>query len=217
MATAHGGVAQIQNPILLRSAEEALAQAQQVLARKTKGLRNRNRARRKVARLHRKIRNQRLDFLHQMTTHLVHHFGFLATEELAVANLTKSARGTEEAPGTNVRQKAGLNKSILDTVRGLFLSMLRYKAEEAGAELVEVPTRSLKLTRRCARCWGTTTKSLSQRIHHCAHCGFALDRDWHAGMVALSYALSGDSREPAAGVRLPPSGARWHETPCRAA
>ena len=90
--------------------------------------------------------------------------------------------------------------------------MLRYKAEEAGAELVEVPTRSLKPTQRCARCWETTTKSLSQRIHHCAHCGFTLDRDWNAALVALIYAMSGNGREPAAGVRLPPSGARWHET-----
>ncbi len=62
--------------------------------------------------------------------------------------MTKSARGTEEAPGTNVRQKAGLNKSILDTAPGLFLSMLRYKAEEAGAKLVEVPTRAVKPTQR---------------------------------------------------------------------
>ena len=184
VATTEGGVAQIQNPRLLRSAEEALAQAQQVLAHKTRGSRNRNRARRKVARLHRKVRNQRLDFLHQVTSHLVRHFGFLATEELAVANMTKSARGTEEAPDTNVRRKAGLNKSILDTAPGLFLSMLRYKAEEAGAELVEVPTRSLKPTQRCARCWETTKKSLSQRIHHCAHCGFTLDRDWNAALVA---------------------------------
>ncbi len=79
VATAEGGVAQIQNPRLLRSAEGALAQAQQVLARKTRGSRNRNRARRKVARLHRKVRNQRLDFLHQVTAHLVRHFGFRAS------------------------------------------------------------------------------------------------------------------------------------------
>ena len=217
VATTEGGVAQIQNPRLLRSAEGALVQAQQVLARKTRGSRNRNRARRKVARLHRKVRNQRLDFLHQATAHLVRHFGFLATEELAVANMTKSSRGTEEAPGTNVQQKAGLNKSILDTAPGLFLSMLRYKAEEAGAELVEVPTRSLKATQRCARCWETTKKSLFQRIHHCAHCGFTLDRDWNAALVALIYAMSGNGREPAACVRLPSSGAGWHETPCRAA
>ena len=217
VATAHGGVAQIQNPRLLRSAEEALTQAQQILAHKTKGSRNREKARRKVARLHRKVRNQRLDFLHRVTAHLVQHFGFLATEELAVANMTKAAQGTEEVPGTNVRQKAGLNKSILDTAPGMFLSMLRYKAAEAGAELVEVPTRSLKPTQRCARCWETTKKSLSQRIHHCAYCGFTLDRDWNAALVALIYALSGDGREPAACVRLPPSGAGWHETPCRAA
>ena len=106
---------------------------------------------------------------------------------------------------------------ILDTAPGMFLSMLRYKAEEAGAELVEVPTRSLKPTQRCARCWETTKKSLSQRIHHCAHCGFTLDRDWNAALVALIYAMTGNGREPAACVRLPSSGARWHETPCRAA
>lgn len=68
----------------------------------------------------------------------------IVTEERSVRNMTASARGTLEDPGRNVRQKVGVNRSILDTTPAMFLNMLRYNAEEAGTELILVNTRRRK-------------------------------------------------------------------------
>jgi putative transposase len=59
-------------------------------------------------------------------------------EDLKIANMTRSARGTLEEPGSRVAQKAGLNREILAASWGGFISMVAYKAEDAGRELIVV-------------------------------------------------------------------------------
>jgi putative transposase len=135
----------------------------------------------------------------------------LATETLEPAKMTRSARGTVEEPGTQVRQKAGLNRSILDGAPAAFLAMLRYKAEEAGSAFVEVPARKVKPSQTCAGCGRVEKKALSQRMHECA-CGVVLARDHAAALVCLNYALYGVGNRPGvdAGATGPPPP---HETP----
>jgi putative transposase len=95
---------------------------------KKRGSKNRDKARRKVARLHAKVANQRHDFLHKASAELVGRCKVIVTEKLSVKNMTRSARGTIAKPGKRVRQKAGLNRNILDTAPAGFLQMLRYKS-----------------------------------------------------------------------------------------
>lgn len=88
------------------------------------------------------------------------------------------------------RQKAGLNRSILDVGFGMIGQMFTYKEAEAGGFYVESPTRSLKPTQRCAKCWELTPKTLADRIHICSNpnCKHTEDRDINAAQVNLIWA-----------------------------
>lgn len=91
---------------------------------------------------------------------------------------------------TKKRQKAGLNRSILDVGFGMIGSMLAYKLAEAGGFYVESPTKTLKPTQRCAKCWELTHKTLADRIHVCSNpaCGHTEDRDINSAQVNLIWA-----------------------------
>ncbi|WP_228011008.1 RNA-guided endonuclease InsQ/TnpB family protein [Nonomuraea phyllanthi] len=102
------------NPRHLQSSADRLAAAQQALARKKRGSKRRRRAVARVAALHAKVRRQRLDGAHKAALALVRAYDVIAHEDLRVTNMTRSASGTVEAPGRNVAQKSGLNRSILD-------------------------------------------------------------------------------------------------------
>jgi putative transposase len=96
-----------------------------------------------------------------------------------------------------VAQKAGLNRAILDGAPATFLNMVRYKAAEAGSELLIANTRKFKPSQRCPCCGDVAKKSLDVRIHDCS-CGARLDRDHAAALVVLHWALdqSGRARPP---------------------
>jgi putative transposase len=146
------------------------------------------RHRKALARRHAKVAARRKDFLHKASATLVARHRMIATEELNIRNMTRSARGSVEMPGRNVAQKAGLNRAILDTGPSAFLNMLRYKAEEAGIEFLEAPTRSLKPSQRCPDCGVLRKKTLSERQHSCS-CGCSLGRDEAAARVMLQWGL----------------------------
>lgn len=128
----------VANPRFGRESAGKLATVQRALSRKGRRSANRNRARRKVAAVHRKIRNQRADFHHKTARALVRSADVIALEKLHIANMTRSARGTLDKPGTNVATKASLNRAILDAGWGQFISILTGKAEEAGRSVVLV-------------------------------------------------------------------------------
>ena len=69
------------------------------------------------------------------------------------------------------------------------LMALRRREEEAGGMYLESPTRTLKPTQRCNKCWKLTPKSLSDRIHECQHCPEVCGRDKNAAKVNLQWAL----------------------------
>ncbi|KAB2968068.1 MAG: transposase [Thermoanaerobaculia bacterium] len=205
----------IENPRLLERDLEKLAAAQQVLARKKRGSRRRAKAKLAVHRLHEKIRNRRAHFLHQVSADLVARASFLATEKLATKNLTRSAAGTVEEPGSNVAQKAGLNRAILDTAPARFLALLRYKAKEAGVPFVEVDTKTAKPSQTCPACGAVAKKELAERVHRCS-CGAELPRDQAAALVCLGVALTGDARGawPLASLRSAGGRLRSETTAC---
>ena len=97
-----------------------------------------------------KERSRAINGLHQVTTGIVRENDFVAVEALRIQNMTASAKGTTEAPGRNVRAKAGLNRSILEQRWGMMLSQLRYKAEWAGKKVVEVDPSFTSQT--CSKC-----------------------------------------------------------------
>ncbi|MEV0756201.1 transposase [Streptosporangium sp. NPDC050280] len=102
------------NPRHLAASADRLATAQRDLARKKRGSTRRRKAVARVAALHATVRRQRLDGVHKAALALVRDYDVIVHEDLRIANLTRSASGTLEAPGSNVAAKSGLNRSILD-------------------------------------------------------------------------------------------------------
>lgn len=199
----------IDNPRWWQQAKGEIVALQQAVSRKANTRSNRRRKTvRRLAAARAKVARKRLDWAHQQTAALAGKYALVATEELTLKNMTRSAKGTAEEPGRQVAQKAGLNREILDTAPGLFTSLLRYKVLETGGEWVDAPTRQLKPSQRCPSCWRVEKKTLSQRVHDCAHCGHKESRDTASARVVLRWAL-----ESKPGQELAETGFIPRETP----
>jgi putative transposase len=156
-----------------------LSKAQRKLARKKKFGANWRKQKAKITRLHRKAANARKDYLHKRSTEIAKNHGVVKIERLQVKNMSKSAKGTVEAPGRNVKAKSGLNRSILDQGWSMFATMLRYKLTERGGQLVEVDPRYT--SQACAEC-GTIDRGnrKDQATFACLHCGHTDNADVNA-------------------------------------
>lgn len=159
---------QIDPPKFLRQSENKLARQQRNLSRKKKGSNNRNKQRVKVAKLHRKIRNQRQDFTHKISRELVNAYDLIVFEKLQIQNMLKNHR---------------LAKSISDAGWNQLIQFTRYKAEYAGKVVELVDPKNT--TQNCSSCGKKVQKSLSVRTHKCSHCGLELDRDVNAAINIL--------------------------------
>jgi putative transposase len=171
-------------PPFFRRIETKLANAQRKLARQVKGSANGRKQRARIARLHSTAANARRDFLHKASFDVAKNHGAVAIEKLQVKNMSRSAKGTAEAPGRNVAAKSGLNRSILDKGWSKFATFLRYKLEERGGELIEVPPEYTSQT--CSEC-GTISKESrkSQSEFVCIGCGASANADTNAARNIL--------------------------------
>ena len=150
-----------------RKAERRLRLVQRALSRTKRGSRGRRRARATVARCHADTAHRRANHLHQASARLVRDHDVIAIEALNVKGLARSA----------------LAKDVHDASWARFISMLRYKAERAGARLVEVDPRNT--TQDCSGCGAKVSKDLGERSHDCPHCGLSIDRDLNAARNIL--------------------------------
>ncbi len=142
------------------------------LSKKQKKSNNRRKARLRLGHIFEKLTDARRDFLHKLSRKLVDKYSFLALENLNVSGM---ARGF-------------LAKPVLDCSWAEFLSMLTYKAEEAGCEVVLV--ESAYTTQKCSNCAQIHKKTLSERWHDCP-CGASMHRDLNAARNILNRATGG--------------------------
>jgi putative transposase len=150
-----------------------------------------------IAALRARQARRREDWLHKTTTDLAKSHGVVVVEDLHIRNLTRSARGTIEHPGTNVRAKAGLNRSILGMAWGKAEHMLVYKCPMHGGVLVRIRPRNSSI--ECSKCGhASPSNRLSQASFRCVACRHAANADTNAaqvllkrGLTALSGATSG--------------------------
>ena len=175
----------IKPPHSFRKHEKKLATLQRKLARRTKFSANWQKLKAKIQRLHRTIANVRNDFLHKTTTIISKNHALVVIEDLKVRNMSRSASGTVEAPGRNVRAKAGLNKSILDQGWFEFRRQLAYKLAWLGGQLHVVPPQYTSQT--CSRC-GCVDKNNrpTQARFMCTACGFESNADHNAALNILA-------------------------------
>ena len=174
----------IENPRHYRKAEKKLEQAQRELSRKKRGSHRRKKAVKVVAKIHRKVANQRKDYLHKWSRWLVNTYETLVFEDIRPANMSRRPKPKQDEDGTylpnHASQKAGLNKSILDAGWNQFITYCKYKAEEAGTTVVCVDPRGTSQV--CSQCGAVVKKELSERWHSCPDCGCELDRDHNAAI-----------------------------------
>lgn len=164
--------------------EERLAKAQRRLARKTKFSANWIKQKAKISRLHVHAANARKDFLHKRSTEIAKSHGVVKIEHLRVQNMSASAKGTAENPGTNVKAKSGLNRAILDQGWGMFATMLAYKLAERGGELAKVEAAYTSKT--CAECGVVDANSrVDQATFVCTGCGHTDNADVNAARNIL--------------------------------
>ena len=183
----------IAGPNALKKAAKQLARAQRALARKIKGSNRRKKQIAKVARIHERVGNVRQDHLHKLTSDLAKNHGLVVIENLKVSNMSRSAKGTIENPGTNVRAKSGLNRSILDQGWGEMRRQLTYKLGWNGGTLVAV--NPANTSRKCSHCSHVSKDSRTTQSHfECVTCGHRMNADTNAAHNILAAGLAVTAR-----------------------
>jgi putative transposase len=169
----------------MRKRAKAIKRFQRRLAkRQCKTSKRRAKLGERIATLHRKNADLRRDFAHQASRKLADDptAVLYVFEDLKIKNMTASAKGTVEKPGKKVKQKAGLNRSILRSAWGQVKNYLQYKARRQHKLVVAVsPIRS---SQECAACGHTHPDNrISQSVFVCQACGNKNNADTNAGCV----------------------------------
>ncbi|TCP94645.1 putative transposase [Cricetibacter osteomyelitidis] len=181
--------------------QNALRKAQQSLSRKVKFSQNWLKQKAKIGKIHHNISNARKDYLHKISTLISKNHAMIFVEDLQVANMSKSAKGTLERHGKNVAQKSGLNRSILDQSWYEFRRQLEYKSAWLGGYLILVNPKN---TSRTCPCCGYTDKEnrQTQANFECVECGYQNNADvvgamnvLRAGHAQLACEVNGISRQ----------------------
>ncbi len=158
------------------------------LSRSRKGSKGRERARARLRALDRHLTDRRSDASHKATTDLVHSHGLIGVEALHVQAMTASARGTAEEPGRNVRQKAGLNRRMLDIAPGEIRRQLEYKAGWSGRIVIAVP--AAYTSQDCSACGTRGHVARGEQTFACETCGAVIDRDTNAARNIRARAIA---------------------------
>ncbi|MEX2971591.1 RNA-guided endonuclease InsQ/TnpB family protein [Streptomyces sp. C184] len=205
LADSGGGF--VPNPCHGRSAAAKLEAAQQALARfprvrRDRRTANHRRAVEKLAKLHAKVRRQRLDHAHKTALALVREHDFIAHEDLKIRNMSRVPvpKPDPETPGgflpNGAAAKAGLNRSLNDAGWGVFLQILTAKAESAGREVMAVDPRNT--SRRCPECGHTAKENRpTQEKFHCVSCSHTAHADTVGALNVLRAGLVRREAAPA--------------------
>lgn len=157
----------VKPPKFFCKSERKLIKEQRILSRRKKGGYKRRQSRQQLAKIHLKIKRQRLDFLHKLS-YKYSNYNLICVEKLNISGMLKNNH---------------LAKSISDAGWNLFSQLLNYKAENAGNYLVKVnPAYTSQI---CSGCGAIVKKSLSVRTHICPECSLIIDRDHNASINIL--------------------------------
>ena len=156
--------------------QQRLAKYQRRMSRKVKFSSNWKKAKARVQKVHSNIANARKDYLHKTSTTISQNHALVCIEDLQVRNMSKSSKGNSEQHGKMVKQKSGLNRSILDQGWGEFRRQLEYKVSWNGGMLLAVPPHN---TSRTCPCCGHIAKEnrITQAVFLCVDCGYENNAD----------------------------------------
>jgi putative transposase len=172
----------------LRAAEQArLVRLRRRLACSRRGSNRRQRVKAAIARLTAREVDRRKDWAEKLSTDLAQRFDVIRVEDLRIASMTRSARGSVQQPGRKVRQKAGLNREIMASGWGRLVRRLEDKAPGRVEKV-----RPHFTSQRCSACGHVDPKSReSQARFRCTACGFACHADVNAAVnIAAGHAVT---------------------------
>ncbi len=179
----------IGNPKHLLKRQVQLKQLQQRLARQKKGSNRRASTKLRIGKLHARIADCRREYCHQITTRIINENQVIVLEDLNVKGMTSSSKGDRGKPGKMVKQKAGLNRSLLDVSFGEIVRQLEYKADWYGRTVIKVD-RFYPSSKTCSCCGHKLDElSLSERTWVCPKCQTEHDRDINAAINIESEGL----------------------------
>ncbi len=159
-----------------KARQRKLAMLQRQLSRKVKFSANWQKQKKKIQRLHSHIANIRRDYLHKVTSEISKKHAMIVIEDLKVSNMSKSAKGTAERHGQNVRAKSGLNRSILDQGWYEMRRQLEYKQLWRGGQVLAIPPAYT--SQRCACCGHMAKENRqTQSKFVCQVCGYTENAD----------------------------------------
>ena len=162
-----------------------LVRLQRQLSKKKKFSSNWRKTKESLQKLHNHIANLRSDFLHKASTQLAKSHSLIVMEDLKTKDMAKSARGTKENPGTNVRAKSSLNRSILDQGWYTFQNYLSYKLNWRGGRLILVSPKNTSL--ECRICHHISKENrIKQELFQCQRCGHRENADLNASINILA-------------------------------
>ena len=171
---------------------------QRMMARRRKGSNRRNLARHRLARTQRRIATIRHRWHHETSRNLSGTAGLLAIEDLNTKAMTRSAKGSAENPGRHVKQKAGLNREILNTGWSQLRRMLEYKAAHIGA------VAPMYTSQTCGSCGTADPASRkSQSEFECVRCGHKGNADVNAALNIMASATGAAGRRGALALATP--------------
>lgn len=176
------------------------------LSRTKHGGRRRQKAKLALAKARARNADALSDWAHKASTAIARRYDVIRIEDLKIASMTRSARGTIDAPGRNVAAKSGLNRAILTQGWGKFASYLEYKAPGRVEAVAPAYT-----SQRCSECRTVDADSRkSQALFACTSCGYSANADINAARnIAAGHAVRGGlgasrpvNREPQTSLRV---------------
>ena len=151
------------------------------LSRKKRGSQNRLKAKKRLASHKARLARRRKDMMRKLAAAIMAGCDIVVFEALRLKSMTASAKGTLESPGTNVRQKAGLNREMRDRGLGMFVRFCEEIAAREGKRVLFVPAPNT--SRECAACHHVDGESRDARVFVCTACGHADHADINAAQI----------------------------------
>jgi putative transposase len=174
-------------PRLSLARQRRIRLLQRKLARGKKGSNRRTRVKIQVARLYARQTDMRKDWCEKTSTSLARRFDLIRVEDLSIRNMTRSAKGTVQQPGKNVRQKSGLNRKILASGWGRLTRRLEDKAPGRVQKINPAFT-----SQQCSACGHVAAESRkNQALFACVACGYTCNADVNAARnIAAGHAVT---------------------------
>lgn len=174
----------VSHPGFVKARRLKMERVQRRISRRKRGGLRRHKAARLFARAMERLRWARRDFQHKLARRIVNAYDFIGVEDLALGNMTRSARGSIETPGHNVKQKSALNRAILDGAWAQFVAILASKAAEAAKQVVAVNPKHTSTTCSACGCIDAASRTTRDRFA-CTECGYIAHADVNAAKNIL--------------------------------